>query len=62
MLIILLEEKIKLLAILINTLVKKDNKRDIKIKKPLKINNTINVNRLVKVILLLKFSRKVLEL
>ena len=59
-------EQIGLLSILggllIEELVKKDKQKDIKIKKLLKVNNTININRLVKVTISPKFSRKLLEL
>ena len=46
----------------IEELVKKDLEGDIKIKELLKVDNTINVNRLVKVAIPPKFSRKLLEL
>ena len=46
----------------IKELVKKDLEGDVKIKELLKVDNTINVNRLVKVTIPPKFSRKLLEL
>ena len=59
-------EQIGLLSILeglpTKELVKKNKQRDVKIKELLKVNNTININRLVKVTILPKFSRKLLEL
>ena len=49
-------------GLLIEELVKKDPEKDVKIKELLKVNNTINVNRLVKVAIPPRFSRKLLEL
>ena len=49
-------------GLLIEELAKKDKEGDVKIKELLKVDNIVNVNRLVKVTIPPKFYRKLLEL